>query len=583
MFRRRLLRAATVVAIAVLASVAAPRDAAAQRATGVTLTLTGVPASATVNSTRSEVKLNIEACRDAADALDENVRFAWAFATPGTNRRYAIKINPGSTGCARTVGGSDEENCNVVAAEQTLTSSVTRDIELGEILTGVTSGDDCLNSTTPSRYEVHVFFENTADTTDTPADDLTVFLLNLTRPSAPSVAPTLRAGEVSVGVSWDSVDDDFTYRVFYSTDRAALEGLAIPEDVPSGVRSRVSTSTSTTLTDLDTGATYFVAVASINDDGNLSLLGPVASVTTAPTSDFFEQYKDAGGVEAGGCTAAGGQRVPAAGMWLAMLAGALLGRRGAGRRVRSARGRAPWAGGALAALALVSTPATAAADILYARDSSGITGMFELKLGLYAPDLDAEFDGATPYEDAFGGKAPLSLSAAYDRYVWDRFGRIGVYGEAGWRQVSGFAATLDGEKSEDETRLLTLPLRVGASYRFDELAERFNVPLAFAVKLGLDYTLWFVRNDGGVSDWESEDGERSVGRGGTTGFHVGLGAFLLLDFLAPKMAHSFDESAGVNNSYAFVEVTSARLNDFGGASSWDLSDTFLQFGLAFEF
>ncbi|MCB9533100.1 MAG: hypothetical protein H6698_02080 [Myxococcales bacterium] len=563
----------SALACAVIAALTLPAVAHAQRATGVSLSLAGVPTSAEQNSSVSEISFDIEACLDVADALNDGVRFAWTLDDASEDLRYAIKINPGTSGCASSLGGSDDASCDVVVSEAAQADSLTQTIDLGDIVTGITSSDDCFDSTSPSRYEVHLFFEE-EPSDEVLADDVTAFTFDLTRPSAPTEAPSLSAGETSVSVSWTFDDDSLDARVFYATEAGLLEQVAVPEELPSGVRTKTATGSSIDITGLETGATVYVAVAAVESSGNVSLLSPAATAVTAPTTDFFELYKQAGGVEEGGCAAAPGTGTGAFG---ALLFGAAL----AGARRR--RGAAAAAVGAGIALVGALAPSAAHADIVYAQRSTEITSMFELKLGMYEPNIDAEFDGEGPYSQTFGSRNPLLLELEYDYQLWRGFGSAGVYAAAGWRQVRGNALALDGTESTDRTRLLTLPFRLGAVYRFDVLQERFNVPIALALKAGLDYTAWFVRNEEGIADYSADGSETFAGRGGTTGYHVGAGVYLLLDFLAPKMATSFDESAGVNNTYLFAEVTAARLDDFGGKASWDLSDTSLMFGLAFEF
>lgn len=238
---------------------------------------------------------------------------------------------------------------------------------------------------------------------------------------------------------------------------------------------------------------------------------------------------------------------------------------------------------ALAALALATlVPRAASAELVY-HDNSAITGAFELKLGVFRPNIDDEFSGDGPYEALFGNRTPLLLEAEYSYQFWRGVGSLGAGVSVGWSQVQGTAVTDDGEKANDATRLRVLPFRATLVYRFDYLQERWNIPFAFAFKAGLDYYAWFVRNDAGIADDRDASGRRTVGRGGTTGFHVAAGAYLLLDFMAPRMAAEFDNNAGVNNTYFFAELMMAKVDDFGGSGSWDLSDTTALFGLAFEF
>lgn len=246
-------------------------------------------------------------------------------------------------------------------------------------------------------------------------------------------------------------------------------------------------------------------------------------------------------------------------------------------------GRTTWI--ALAALLLATFVPSAAHAGFEMEAQSPLRGAFEFKLGRTNPDLDAEFGDDGPYDATFGNRNMLHFELEVDGYFWKRFGSLGAYGAVGHSTVRARSINADGTRNvTDRTRLRLLPLRAGIVYRFDELADRYRVPLAFSVKAGIDWYLWWVTSSNGVADYRpDEGGSRSVGRGGTTGWHASFGVHFLLDVLAPRMAQSFDNNTGINNTYLFAEVMITQVNDFGGGSSWDLSDTSALFGIAFEF
>ena len=233
----------------------------------------------------------------------------------------------------------------------------------------------------------------------------------------------------------------------------------------------------------------------------------------------------------------------------------------------------------LLAAALVA-PTSALADDPYA---TPITSLVEMRLSAFNPSIDDEFDGEGPYEAIFNNRAPYGLEIEYDRQLYRGIGSFAIGVHAGWTRVKGAAIAADGSRSPDDTRLVTFPLRLSAVYRFDWLQERFNVPLVLAFKAGLDSVLWSITGEDGVSDWQDADGTSFTGRGMTNGWHASIGLHLNLDWFAPGMARSFDVNAGVNNTYLFAEYLVTSINDFGGANSWDLSESKAVFGLAFEF
>lgn len=245
--------------------------------------------------------------------------------------------------------------------------------------------------------------------------------------------------------------------------------------------------------------------------------------------------------------------------------------------------------GAVAALCVaLSVPMHASAQDIHAEPppitppESPIHAVIGLDFGQYKPSIDKEFAGPGPYETMFGSGGLLSeLSLQW--HVYQGIGKVSVGGSLGFFNKKGYAFNESGEASADKTKLMIVPLRLSAIYRFDYLQDRFNVPFVIAVKLGLDYSFWNVKNAGKIADGASGAGDVLVGRGGTAGWHYGISLYFWLNWLAPAMAASFDGSTGVNNSYLYAEFLSTHMNNFGGKDSWNLSDNIFKFGIAFEF
>jgi len=210
-------------------------------------------------------------------------------------------------------------------------------------------------------------------------------------------------------------------------------------------------------------------------------------------------------------------------------------------------------------------------------------GAFELRMGFLVPNIDSEFDGPGPFEDNFKDDTALGIGLEGDFQFWHGFGSLGIFGAATYGKSSGQGLLIDGTMSADSTSMLLFPLQAGLVYRFDVLAQRFNIPFVRALKGGLNYTLWFIR-DGrdDVSTYDAADGKRSRGEGGTAGLQGSIGLHLLLDIFEPHTAKVFDNEMGVNNSYLFVEYDWSWVDEFGSDKSFDLSDSGLVFGLAFE-
>ncbi|MDP6943964.1 MAG: MXAN_2562 family outer membrane beta-barrel protein, partial [Myxococcota bacterium] len=152
----------------------------------------------------------------------------------------------------------------------------------------------------------------------------------------------------------------------------------------------------------------------------------------------------------------------------------------------------------------------------------------------------------------------------------------------GWSD--GMALSEDGTASSDETSLYLLPLTASVTYRFDWLAQKWNIPIVPYGKVGFTYTIWWVTTGSGeISNTYDLEGTGRAGYGGTFGFHVAGGFQILLDWAAPTMAAEFDNEVGVNNSYLFFEYGFHSVNDFGSSTSFDLGDDTFSAGMMFEF
>ncbi len=204
---------------------------------------------------------------------------------------------------------------------------------------------------------------------------------------------------------------------------------------------------------------------------------------------------------------------------------------------------------------------------------SPITGFAELTYGNYNPQLDAIFDSY------FGEDLGAILEFQYDHYLYQGFGSAGVSFNIGYASEAVSAHLEDGSDAADDTRFTLLPLRFSLVYRFDYLQERYGIPIAFALQPGVSTIHYGIRAGGSRATANDENGE-----GWTYGYHLAIGGYFLLDFLAPGMGRSFDANAGVNHSYIFVEYLFDQIDDLGAEDSWNLSNENKLFGgIAFEF
>lgn len=217
---------------------------------------------------------------------------------------------------------------------------------------------------------------------------------------------------------------------------------------------------------------------------------------------------------------------------------------------------------------------------------------FELKLGPYAANLDSEFAGGVhPFKDIFGAGRMLMFQSELDVQVWHGFGSLGLGFSAGFGSTSAntcydtgdvnvpASCTASDKTDGDKTKLSLIPLAVLAVYRFDVLAERWNVPLVPYIKIGPNYTLWSMhKSNGHVSSYTDAQGRVYKGRGGVLGWELDAGLAFRLDFVEPGSARKLDAETGVNHTYLFAEfhhVSAERLPDIGDSTIFG--------GLMFEF
>ncbi len=196
-------------------------------------------------------------------------------------------------------------------------------------------------------------------------------------------------------------------------------------------------------------------------------------------------------------------------------------------------------------------------------------GSFELSLGAYKPNVDAEFGGAAqPWQTAFGGGRGLIFRADAAISLLKQYGTLDLGLGAGYFSKSGHGQNLDGSTSVDATTFWMIPIRLSLTYRFDVLVERYNIPFTPYARVSLDRYQWWVQN--GAGNTANANGRN--GSGATNGYSLSGGLAFLLDWLDPTLAREMDRDTGINHTYIFVDFTKSYVKDFNSATSWDLSD-----------
>jgi hypothetical protein len=220
---------------------------------------------------------------------------------------------------------------------------------------------------------------------------------------------------------------------------------------------------------------------------------------------------------------------------------------------------------AIVATALLLAAAPALAE-------SPRVGSFQLQMGGYRPNIDAEFGGAaTPYRDIFGTGRNFMYRAQVAGSLYAGLGTLDLGFGIGWFQKTGKGifgqGPQQGQPSGDDSALRILPLSLSLTYRFDAFVDK--VPFAPYARVSLERWQWWVTNGSGGT---AQVVGGPSGQGATNGWGAALGLCFLLDFLDPTLAREMDRDVGVNHTYLFLEATRTKVDDFGSKKSWDLSD-----------
>ncbi len=195
-------------------------------------------------------------------------------------------------------------------------------------------------------------------------------------------------------------------------------------------------------------------------------------------------------------------------------------------------------------------------------------GSVDIGFGQYTPNIDSEFPTKPgPYELMFGNKPGWIFTATVSKSLFTRYGTLDVGFKSGYFQKSGKGIVEDPtapngfSRAGSSSRLNIIPTSAVLTYRFDWLAERYRIPLAPYGRAAFErYNWWITRGTGGT-----------VEKGATMGWSAAGGLAILMDFIDPQLAREFDHESGVNHTYLFFEVQTAKIDDFGSSKSWDLS------------
>ena len=206
---------------------------------------------------------------------------------------------------------------------------------------------------------------------------------------------------------------------------------------------------------------------------------------------------------------------------------------------------------------------------------------FELRFGPYRPDIDSEFSsGRTPYASFFHGRH-LMTQIEFDWQFFRRYGSLAAGLGVGYFTTTGNNPSVKTVGlSADTSNLRLIPFSLSLVYRFDYLFQERQIPLVPYAKAGFDYSLWRILDANGEVATDPLGGS---GAGGVFGWHAAVGLSLVLDFIDPDAARSFDDELGVNHTHLFFEFSHADISGLGESNKIHLGDTTWSLGILFEF
>ena len=425
----------------------------------------------------------------------------------------------------------------------------------------------CSNTTTSAKAPYTEYFCVRRKTAGLTGSTVTAnfFQVNfaLVGPSAPS-APSVTPGDSHLKLSWTSNDSgDKSYDVFVVPENTAV-------DTGRAAAHNLSTTTADVNQDsfgdaLQNDVRYDVYVRSIDLYGNTSALSGKSTEAPIAIDDFYRHYCNEGGsaTGGGGCATGG----PAGFFGAAAVAFALW------RRRRAAL---------LTACLCTLAPAARAADWT-GLDRAPRRWLIAFKIDRYDPQIDTEKGlTGTPYHDIFHGRAPLRYQLELDWQVAHPFGAVLIGATAGfWQNHGKGLISSSGLPSEDTTLLDVVPFGAIATYRFDQLADRYQwLPIVPYAQAGLMAALWSSFNGNGDVTTAKTGGR---GSGWSYGYTTALGIALDLSALDAPLAREAYIDTSIQRTALFAEYGWTRLNNFGNSGRLILSDRAWRFGLSVEF
>ncbi len=214
-------------------------------------------------------------------------------------------------------------------------------------------------------------------------------------------------------------------------------------------------------------------------------------------------------------------------------------------------------------------------------DDDGFTDFghfyFELRFGLYSPDLDGDPAASTAYEKYFGSDPLFYFGLELD-WLPVYIPYVGSLGPGfGWGFASASGKTkVQGTDTEagSDTGLTLFPMHLSAVFRADGILRELHVPVVPYIKGGFGFVNWSA--SGPNADVAAKSPE-----GTSTGLHLAVGGALALNAFDRSAAMAMHQATGIRYANIWAEW---MFDDLGGsASQLPIATSTVVFGLALDF
>lgn len=174
------------------------------------------------------------------------------------------------------------------------------------------------------------------------------------------------------------------------------------------------------------------------------------------------------------------------------------------------------------------------------------------------------FDESKIFEEFFDKEffEPFGLSLG-----WYPVRNLDLLVRVGYAERKGERLGINtGEESEEDVRLMLIPVQAELIYRFDFFNEQFLVPSG-----GIGYDYWYFKEDNEYRD--DVEGDK-------TGWHASAGLAILLERLDPSGKMAMQQDWGIENVFLNLEARWCWIEQGNG---FDFSGMGYSAGLLFEF